>query len=154
VEKVIHNSPETKAIRQRMEEMRYDLDEDVQEIVEDARDMGDWRYYVRTYPWVCLGVAWAFGYFLVPRRPFGMQPDAQALAELANQSRLLAVSHFPSNGTARSMLLAFVGHVLLRAVHRMSDYMAANSLPSVPPNHNSTINHEENHIPILRGENE
>jgi hypothetical protein len=122
-----------------MEEMRRDLDEDVQDIVEDARDMGDWRYYMRTYPWVCLGTALAVGYLLVPRRPFGTQPDAQTLAELANQSRLLATSHFPSKGTARGMLLAFVGNVLLRAVYRMSDYMAANFLPSGPPNHNSTI---------------
>ena len=40
MDNAIHNSPETQAIRQRMELVRCDLDEDVQEIVEGARDMG------------------------------------------------------------------------------------------------------------------
>src|SRR6476620_11436961 len=75
-------SPATQAILQRMEEVRCDVDEDVQEIVEGARDMGKWRYYVRTYPWVCLGAALAAGYLIVPRRSIGMQPDAQKADEL------------------------------------------------------------------------
>ncbi len=112
----MHNSPETKAIRQRMEEVRCDLDEDVQEIVEGARDMGEWRFYVRTYPWVCLGTALAVGYLIVPRRPVGMRPDAQTLAELANQSRLLATSYLPPKGNRRGILLAFVGDLVMRGV--------------------------------------
>jgi hypothetical protein len=39
VANVIHDSVETQAILQRMADVRYDLDEDVQEIVEGARDM-------------------------------------------------------------------------------------------------------------------
>jgi hypothetical protein len=99
-----------------MNEVRCDLDEDVQEIVEGARVMGKWRYYVRSYPWVCLGAALAAGYLIVPRRQSGMRPDAQALAELANQSRLLAASHLPATGTTRGMFLAFVGNLVLRGV--------------------------------------
>ena len=79
MENLLHNSPETEAIRQRMEEVRCDLDEDVQEIVEGARDMGDWRSYVRTYPWICLGAALAVGYLIVPGRTWGTQPDARHL---------------------------------------------------------------------------
>lgn len=112
----MHESRETEAIRQRMEEVRCDLDEDVQEIVEGAREMGEWRSYVRTYPWVCLGAAVAVGYLIVPRRPFGMQPDAQTLAELANPSRLLATSHLPPKGNARGILLKFVGNLVMRGV--------------------------------------
>src|SRR5687767_11740821 len=99
-----------------MNEVRCDLDEDVQEIVEGARGMGKWRYYVRTYPWVCLGAALAAGYLIVPRRQSGMRPDAQTLAELANQSRLFAASHLPAKGTTRDMFLAFVGNLVLRGV--------------------------------------
>jgi hypothetical protein len=80
------------------------LDEDVQEIVEGAREIGQWRTYVRSYPWVCLGAALAMGYLIVPRRSLGKQPDARTLAELANQSRLLATSHLPSNGGAGGRL--------------------------------------------------
>jgi hypothetical protein len=109
-------SLDTKAILQRMEEVRCDLDEDVQEFVEDARLMGKWRYYVRTYPWICLGAALTVGYLIVPRRPFGMQPDPHSLAELANPSRLNAASHLPPQGNARGTLLAFVGNLVLRGV--------------------------------------
>lgn len=116
MEKVTQNSPETKAIRQRMEEVRCDLDEDVQEIVEGVRDMGEWRSYVRTYPWVCLGAALAAGFWIVPRRPLGMQPDAQTLAELANQSRLLASSSLPAKGNTRGIMLALVGNLVMQGV--------------------------------------
>jgi len=116
VEKMMHNSPKTTAIRQRMEEVRCDLDEDVQEIVEGTRGMGEWRWYVRSYPWVCLGAALAVGYLIVPRRPLELHPDAQTSAELGNQSRLLATSQLPPTGNARGMLLAFVGNLVMRGI--------------------------------------
>jgi hypothetical protein len=116
VEKVMHESLETQAILQRMEEVRCDVDEDVQEIVEGARDMGKWRYYVRTYPWICLGAALAVGYLIVPRRAVGMEPDAQKPDELAKPSRLLATPNSPPKGNARGILLAFVGNLVMRGV--------------------------------------
>ena len=99
----MHDSPKTNAIRQRMDEVRCDLDEDVQEIVEGARDMGKWRYYVRTYPWICLGAALAAGYFIVPpiRR---VQSDPQTFAPT------------PSRGHARGMLQTFLGNLVMRGV--------------------------------------
>lgn len=116
MEKVTQNSPETKAIRQRMEEVRCDLDEDVQEIVEGARGMGEWRSYVRTYPWVCVGASLAVGYLIVPRKVFGRPSNARALAESANQSPLRATSHLLPQGNARGTLLALVGNLVLRGV--------------------------------------
>jgi hypothetical protein len=111
---MIHNSPKTTAIRQRMEEVRCELDEDVQEFVEDARGMGQWRYYVRTYPWVCVGAALAAGYLIVPRRTVGKQTDTQTSAEMAKQS--LATSHVSPAGDARGMLLRFLGNLVVRGV--------------------------------------
>jgi hypothetical protein len=116
VEKTLHASPETDVIRLRMEEVRCELDEDVQVIVEGARDMGEWRYYVRTYPWVFLGSALAVGYLIVPRRAQGMQSDAQSLAELANQSRLLATASSTLQGGAGRTLLEFLGNLAMRGV--------------------------------------
>lgn len=43
-----HDSLERSASRQRMEEVRSDLNQDVQEIVEGARELRDWRTYVRS----------------------------------------------------------------------------------------------------------
>jgi hypothetical protein len=111
----MHNSPETKAIRQRMEEVRCDLDEDVQEIVEGARHMREWRTYVRSYPWVSLGTALAVGYLIVPR-VLRVKPDARMVAELAKQSRQLATSKLSPQGKTRKVLLAFAGNLMMRGV--------------------------------------
>jgi hypothetical protein len=116
VENVVRDSPETDAILQRMEEVRCDVDEDVQEIVEGARDMGKWRYYVRTYPWICLGAALAVGYLIVPRRAFALQSDAQEPDALAKPSHFLVTPTSPPKGNARGILLPFVGNLVMRGV--------------------------------------
>ena len=68
MKQVMHHSLEAEAIRQHMEVVRCDLDVSAQSLVESARELGDWRHYVKTYPWVCLGAACAVGYAIVPRR--------------------------------------------------------------------------------------
>jgi hypothetical protein len=98
---VIHNSPEPEAIRQRMELVRCDLDEDVQGIVEGARDMGDWRYYVRTYPWICLGGALVAGYLIAPA----------ALGALVSVTAGVSAKR-----GARGKLLSLVGNLVMRSV--------------------------------------
>jgi hypothetical protein len=110
-----HNSQETKAIRQRMEEVRCDLDKDVQGIVEGARDMRDWRSYVRTYPWVCVGAALAVGYWTVPRRHVALQPNAET-GELVEQSRLAQTPLVTPLGKARGLLLRCVGNLVMQEV--------------------------------------
>ena len=125
VEKKIHNSPKAMAIRQRMEEVRCDLDEDVQDIVEEARDMGQWRYYVRSYPWVCVGAALAAGYLIVPRRPGGEQ-TARTSAEMTKQS--FASSHVSPAAGTRSTLLRFLGNLVMRSVSSYVEQQAANLL--------------------------
>ena len=114
--KILQDSPERSAIRQRMEEVRNDLDQDVQEIVEDARDLRDWRAYVRSYPWACVSVALAVGYLIVPPRPRVSQPTAEMLAELAKQSRLAAMTDLPTKANRSGRVLAFVGDLALRGV--------------------------------------
>ena len=80
---------EAKAIRQEMARIRRHLNEDVEGIVDSARVMSDWRYYVRRYPWLCLGAAAALGYLIVPSRLEVIRPDAESLAKLAKENRLL-----------------------------------------------------------------
>ena len=100
MENAVPNSPETEAIRQRMELVRCDLDEDVQEIVEGARDMSDWRYYVKTYPWICLGGALVAGYLIVPG----------ALGALAS-----VAASASAKGGARGKLLSLIGNLVMRS---------------------------------------
>jgi hypothetical protein len=116
VEQVLNESVETQAILQRMSEVRCDLDEDVQEIVEGARVMGKWRYYVRTYPWVFLGAALAAGYLIVPRRQSAIRPDPQTPPELANHIPFVGAAQVSPTGNTRGMLLGFVGNLVLRGL--------------------------------------
>jgi hypothetical protein len=136
---MLHNSPATTAIRQRMEEVRCDLDEDVQEIVEGARDMGDWRAYVRDYPWVCLGAALAAGYLIVPRRPW------ETIAKLANQGRLLATSQLPRPGSAGGMLLSLASNLVLRGVSTYALQQVGTLFPTMAPKSPPVDVHDQPH---------
>ena len=77
-------------LQRQMQQVRAEMREDVQEMVASARDMADWTYYVRTYPWVCVGAAAAIGYLVVPgRRQAPIQPNAKDLLELARQQKIV-----------------------------------------------------------------
>lgn len=55
-------------IQRQMSEIRGEMRHDMQTLVTNARTLSDWRYYVRNYPWACLGAAAFAGYLLVPPR--------------------------------------------------------------------------------------
>lgn len=76
-------------IQKRMEVVRCDLIDDVDEVVRSAKEMVSWREYVQRYPWVCVGAAVALGYLVVPRRLELISPDAGTLLELAKRNKLV-----------------------------------------------------------------
>ena len=54
-------------------------------LVSSARDLTDWRHYVRSFPWLSVTAAAAIGYLVVPRRTGRMQfcdADREAIAQL------------------------------------------------------------------------
>ena len=55
-------------LRRQMAQIRRELHEDVQGLVAGAEEAGDWRHYVKIYPWAALGLSAAVGYFVVPKR--------------------------------------------------------------------------------------
>ena len=110
---VVHNSPETQAIRQRMDEVRGDLDTRFQGIVSDARDIGDWTYYVKTYPWAVLGVSMVAGYLIAPRLGFGTKPQPQP-ADGASSSNDSNAS--TSKDGVSGKVLSLVGDLVVRGV--------------------------------------
>jgi hypothetical protein len=65
-----------------MQHIRCEIDSDLEEMGATARSMVDWKHYVKTYPWVCLGAAAALGFLLVPKRSTAIHPDLAALTEL------------------------------------------------------------------------
>jgi hypothetical protein len=55
-------------IRREMAEIRSQLHHDMTQVVDVASTVTDWRSYVAGRPWISLGVAFAAGYLVVPRR--------------------------------------------------------------------------------------
>lgn len=76
-------------IRSRMRAVRGKLPDDVQGIVTGAKQLVDWRHYVRAFPWGALGAAVAAGYFAVPRKLQVVRPDVKTLEELAKRQKLV-----------------------------------------------------------------
>jgi hypothetical protein len=74
--------PESDEIRRKMAQIRRDLHQDVQGVVQGAEAATDWRRFIRNYPWASMGVALAVGYLIVPRRQ-KTQAIAYAPAEIA-----------------------------------------------------------------------
>ena len=46
----VSTTPAAEEIQRQMRSVRSELRDDVQDIVESARVMTDWQYYVRSYP--------------------------------------------------------------------------------------------------------
>lgn len=79
----------TTDICRQMNVVRCNLGEDVEGLVESAQTLTDWRYYVKTYPWICLTGAAALGYLVVPKKTETISTDAETLAKLAKQTDLI-----------------------------------------------------------------
>lgn len=105
------------SIRQRMAAIRVELDEDVEDLSAQARELSHWQHYVQEYPWGAVTVAVAVGFLAVPRRLNINSPDPEALEELAKKHRLV-VENRPRSaerpGLGASML-NMIGHMVLRA---------------------------------------
>jgi hypothetical protein len=82
-------TPSAEELRQQMAQVRRDMNLNYGEVVDHAREMADWRYYVRSYPWAALGVALAAGYLVVPNRTEIISPNAEELLKLAKKNKLV-----------------------------------------------------------------
>src|SRR5688500_1134350 len=106
------------AIRTQMRQVRRELGEDVEGLVDNAQVLTDWRYYVRTYPWLCVGAAAAVGFLIVPSRPQVVRPDPALMAELARARKVVVTPNADpptkSNSLAGS-LGSLIGNALLHA---------------------------------------
>lgn len=77
-----------KAVQQRMQQVRHDLGDEVEHLVESAKDITDWRKYVRANPWACVAAAAAVGFLVVPRRRNVVKLDEADLKNLARHSKV------------------------------------------------------------------
>ena len=79
-------------IRKTMEYIRGELDKDLGKVQTSAKTLLDWHYYIRNYPWACLGGAALIGYLMVPRKLEIKAPDAETLEKLARKHHLVVES--------------------------------------------------------------
>jgi len=72
-------------LRQEMRTIRRELGDNVEELVENAERLMDWKYYVQRYPWASIGAAALLGYFIVPQRMVTLPTDEHTLSRLADR---------------------------------------------------------------------
>jgi hypothetical protein len=108
------DSASIKAIQQRMQQVRHDLGDEVGELVESAKDMTDWRKYVRANPWICLAAAAAIGYVVVPKRSPRLRLNPADLKELARHTKVISSSASAGSGGWRKTLVSLVTSAVLR----------------------------------------
>jgi hypothetical protein len=137
-------------IQQQMRAVRSELREDVQEIVANARVMAEWQYYVRTYPWLCVGAATAAGYLLVPPRVNVVRPDSRELADMVRQHQLALKAELkprPATGVLGSLVNMAAGAalqgVMAIASYQMDQLLKGWTARSKPNAGDSE--HEESH---------
>ena len=58
----MNDPPLAESVRARMQQLRCEIDGDMEDMAASVRSMVDWKHYVKTYPWVCLGAAVALGF--------------------------------------------------------------------------------------------
>ncbi|MGC1274976.1 MAG: hypothetical protein WBC44_14825 [Planctomycetaceae bacterium] len=106
------------AVRLEMANVRGTLDENVHDLVTNARNLADWRYYVKAAPWGAIGAAMAVGYFVVPRRIQIVQPDADEIAKLAKRHQIVvehkAKAEAKQGGPAQ-LVMTMLANAMLRA---------------------------------------
>lgn len=72
-----------------MAELRCQLREDFDGAAAKAKDLVDWKHYVKRAPWAAMGVAAIAAFAIVPRKLQVTTVDAEAAAELAKQNRVV-----------------------------------------------------------------
>lgn len=103
-------------IRKTMAVIRRELDDDLDHVEQSARTLMDWRYYIKNYPWACVGVAAAIGYFVIPRRLEINSPDPKTLEKLA-RDRHLVVEQKPEAEAKGGLLggaFSFISGLILK----------------------------------------
>ncbi|MHB1038075.1 MAG: hypothetical protein ACYC35_26880 [Pirellulales bacterium] len=116
----MNDPPLAESVRARMQQLRCEIDGDMEDVSASARTMLDWKHYVKTYPWVCLGAAVALGFLIVPTRSKAIRPDLATPTELTKTGHLVVK---PAPTAARGLVDALVATVVGIAVREATAYL-------------------------------
>jgi len=106
-------------VRARMQGMRCDIDQDLEDVSASARSMVDWKHYVKTYPWVCLGATVALGFLIVPKRSTAINADVAPPTEPAKTGHRVVNS---ARTAACGLVDALVATVVSIAIREATAY--------------------------------
>jgi hypothetical protein len=115
--------------------VRQDLGADIQGVAAQARELTDWRSYVRKSPLVGIAVAAAVGYVAVPRKLNVETVDPATVAELARQNRIVVESKpraAAQAGLGTTMFRLVSGVLLRTAVSLATQKVAQMMSPDTP----------------------
>ena len=116
----MNDPPPAESVRARMQQLRCEIDGDMEDMAASARSMVDWKHYVKTYPRVCLGAAVALGFLIVPKRSRVIRPDLATLTELARTGHLVGK---PASAATHGLIDALLATVANIAVQRATAYL-------------------------------
>ena len=116
----MNDPPLDDTVGTRMQGIRCDIDQDLEDVSASARNMVDWKHYVQAYPWLCLGTAAALGFLLVPKRSTAPQVDLTTPPEPARMGHL-AVNSVRS--AARGFVDVLVATIVGIAVREATAYV-------------------------------
>ncbi len=123
-EPAMNDSPRDETVRARMQGIRCDIDQDLEDVSASARSMVDWKHYVKVYPWLCVGAAAALGFLIVPKRSRATAADLPAPTGPAKTDRPVATV---APSAARGVVDALVGAVAGIAVREVIAYLGQNA---------------------------
>ena len=131
------SNSESDAIRRQMASIRRELDEDVGAVVEQAKELTDWRNFVKRHPFLSVTAVAAIGYLVVPQRLNVISPSAEALEKLAKKNRLVVK---PKTDDRRQASVASpIVNLVVGAIFRSALTMAGEQVGKVmtPPANDS-----------------
>lgn len=103
-------------IVRRMQDVRREVGDDVRGIVETAKTLSDWRYYVRNHPLACMGAALALGFVVAPRKRPRVTPDMQELADLLKRYKVSVAQPRQENHGLVKTVLGMAAPIVMRSV--------------------------------------
>jgi len=109
-------------IRQQMAQIRRELHQDIRGVVEHAEAATDWRRYIRMYPWPSLGVAFAIGYLIVPKRRRSVPRDVATRSDIAHVREVVEESKQEKKSARKGILGAAFGMLVPVVVRAAQGY--------------------------------
>lgn len=110
-------------IRRQMEDVRLTAGAEVESIVQSAKTLTDWRYYVKNHPLLLASAAAGLGFLLIPRKksaPAKATDDAKELIELLKKHHVSGVTvEGPPSGLVKTAI-GLATPLLIRSVMNLA----------------------------------